>query len=206
MKKSIALLLAACVLGVLVWMVWSDGGQARRERRDRALVVAVQRSDLAAATRLLGEGADPNAQTPPTTLSQKVRYYRFMVSNGAKVSPWGHMEDRNQHYSVLEIAAMRGDADMAGLLLSRGADVDYKDRAKGTALGWAISLSGLSLFGPQDGRDYKRVVALLKAARRPGRAAYPAPTLPSHRPMAKTMPPPMMTWTTVWASGLFMKR
>ena len=35
--------------------------------------------------------------------------------------------------------------------------------------------------------------------------SHPAPILPSHRPMAKTMPPPMMTCTTVWTSGLFIK-
>ena len=193
MKKPAVLLLAACALGVLAWVVWSGAGQGKRERRDQALVSAVQKDDLPAATRLLNGGADPNAQTPPTTFSQKVRYYRFMVSNGAKVPPWGHLGDRNQHYSVLEIATMRGDADMVGLLLSRGADVNYKDRAKGTALGWALTLGDFPQFGPPDGRDYKRVIALLRAARRQRHAAYPAPILPSHRPMAKTMPPPMMT-------------
>lgn len=174
LKQYAAFFLLALIVGVLAWRLWPDDGQARRQQgRDRALVLAVQGDDLAAATRLLGEGADPNAQTPPTSIGQKVRYYRFMVSNGVKVPPWGHMGDRNQHYSVLEVASMRGNADMAGLLLAKGADVSYKDRAKGTALGWALSLNGFSLFGRQDSRDYPRVVALLRAAKARRKAPSP---------------------------------
>ena len=44
---------------------------------------------------------------------------------------------------------------------------------------------------------------------RPVSIQYPygaAPMRPRKRPMAKTMPPPTMTWPTVWASGVFMKR
>lgn len=173
MKRPAALLLMVCALAAVAWLLWADGGQSRRTRRDRALVSAVQKDDLAAAARLLGEGADPNAQTPPTSLGRKIHYYRRVVSGGAGVPSLGHLGDRGPHYSVLEIASMRGNVGMVSLLLSRGADASYKDRANGTAHRWALAAGGPFSRGPVGGRDYPRVIALLSASQQKKRAAPP---------------------------------
>ena len=164
-KQFISLFLAVAVLGVLAWRLWPDGGQARRQQRNSELLNAVSQNRLTDATHLLGEGADPNTQTPPTSLAEKVSYYRFLRLSGAKVMPWGHMADRNQHYSVLEVATMHGNADMVGLLLSKGADVTHRDRAGDTALDRAEIFDRMPKFGALKNRDDTRVVVLLKAAR-----------------------------------------
>lgn len=170
MKRPAALLLMVCVLGVFAWLLRPNGG---RERRDRALVSAVQKDDLAAATRLLGEGADSNTQTPPTSLGRKIHYYQRVASGGAGVPSLGRLGDRSPHYSVLEIAAMRGNPDMVRLLLSKGADVSYKDRTNRTARDWALAAGSPFGGGSMGGRDYGSVIALLSASHREKRAAHP---------------------------------
>ena len=146
--------------------------------------------------------------------------YYFDVSNRVRrPAKWQHLEYK-PHWSVLKIAAMHGKADMVRLLLSEGAAAGYLDTDGYTALSKRERYKGQI-----DAHRVERhpLSAHLRAAQGGGSAeespwsplpgdrsrregSHPAPILPSHRPMAKTMPPPMMTCTTVWASGLFMKR
>ena len=118
------------------------------------------------------------------------------------------MDDLNPHWSLLNLAVVSGNMDMVNVLLLKGADVGYRDRAGETAPVRAKIGLNSSLTAPQEASSTRRIIALLRAAeaRKKARqaaplhiytwkrgASHPAPILPSHRPMAKTMPPPTMT-------------
>ena len=220
-KQFVGLFLIVAVLGVLAWRLWPDSGRARQQQRNSDLVRAVIRNHLADATRLLDEGADPNTQIPSFNTLQKAEWYLYGVSHRMKPPTWRQMDDMDPHWSLLNFAAVRGNTDMVSVLLLRGADVGYRDRAGETALVQAKMRLNSSLTTPQGASSTRRIIALLRAAEARQKkarqaaplhiytwkrgASHPAPILPSHRPMAKTIPPPMMTCTTVWARGLFMK-
>ncbi len=168
-RQSIALFLSAVVLGLLVWRLWPDAWQAHRQQRSRELLRAVAQNRLADATRLLNEGADPDTQMPPISFSQKAElYYLFYVSHRLKPPAGRRIEDLSPVWSVLEIAAMRGNADMVGTLLAKGAHVGYRDRRGDTALGWAERMKGVVMPTRMPTRwgasQYPRTIALLKAA------------------------------------------
>lgn len=159
-KQSFVLALVVAALGLLAWRLWPDPAQARRHQRDRALIRAVQANDLSAATRLLGTGADPNGHLPPISVSRKAQIYYLYSSRLRRVPAWGDLERMDRHWSLLEVAALLGNADMVSALLAKGADVNYHDRAGNTALTLAGKLNGDS----RNGSDYPRVLALLNAA------------------------------------------
>jgi hypothetical protein len=58
-------------------------------------------------------------------------------------------------------------------------------------------------------RMVRRAISLVPKMRRKRQKkpseSYP-PNVPSQIPTAKTMPPPMITWTIVFRSGVFIKR
>lgn len=163
-KQLVALCLLALIVGVLTWRLWPDGDQMRRQQRSRGLLRAVMQNHLADATRLLDEGADPDIQLQPLSFTQKAQIYYFEVSHRVKPPGWKQMDDANPHWSVLQIAAMRGNADMVSVLISKGADVGYRDKTGNTALGEVQGVRGGMPPALSSGRDYPRVVALLKAA------------------------------------------
>ncbi len=162
-KRIIGLCLLALVVGVLAWRLWPDGEQARRQQRNSDLVRAVQVNDLAAATRLLNEGADPNAQAVPLSFTQKVKWDYVQVSHGRKALTWSQMDAWNPRWSALEIAVLHGKLSMVKVLLSKGAEVRHRDEFGDTALSWAERLKG----GPKlasDTHDRLLIAALLEAA------------------------------------------
>jgi hypothetical protein len=173
MKKSsqqlTALLLIVALASVLVWRPWADGRDERRQQRNQALLTAAARNRLGDVVSLLDEGADPDTQMPPMSFSQKAElYYLFYVSHRLKPPAGRRIEDLSPVWSVLEMAAMRGNADMVGTLLAKGAHVGYRDRRGDTALGWAERMKGVVMptrmptrWGPS---QYPRTIALLKAA------------------------------------------
>ncbi len=168
-KRSLALFLLALVVCALAWRLWPDGREAHRQQRNRDLFRAVALHRLADATRLLNEGADPDTQMPPISFSQKAElYYLFYVSHRLKPPAGRRIEDLSPVWSVLEIAAMRGNADMVGTLLAKGAHVGYRDRRGDTALGWAERMKGVVMPTRMPTRwgasQYPRTIALLKAA------------------------------------------
>lgn len=207
-KQFVGMFLIVAVLGVLAWQLWPDGGQARQQQRNSHMVCAVVRNRLADATRLLDEGADPNTQIPSFDTLQKAEWYFSEVSHRTKPPTWRQMDDLNPHWSLLNFAVVSGNMDMVNVLLLKGADVGYRDRAEETAPVQAKIGLNSSLTTPQEASSTRRIIALLRAAeaRKKARqaaplhiytwkrgASHPAPILPSHRPMAKTMPPPTMT-------------
>ena len=127
-KQAVAAFLAVAVLGLLAWRLWPDGGQVRQQQRNRELIREVWLGHLAGATRLLDLGADPNAHMQPPTFSDKVGLYYFCFSHKLKAPPWQKIDDMNPGWPPLQMAAMRGNADMVSLLLSKGADVSYRDK------------------------------------------------------------------------------
>lgn len=163
-KQLAALFLLTLVVCALAWRLWPDGGQARRQQRNHELLQAVIQNHLADAARLLDEGADPNMQQPAFSLSKKAEIYYFGVSRRIKTPNWRHLDDMNPRWSVLQIAAMHGNADMINALLSKGADVGYRDRQGGTALTWVGGVKSNPAVVSASARKYPRVVALLRAA------------------------------------------
>jgi len=165
-KQSLVLVFVVAAAGLLAWRLWPDQAQARRQQRDRDLIQAVRHNDLSAATRLLGEGADPNARTPPISVSQKAQIYYFYAARMRRVPAWGDLDRMDPHWSLLEVAVLRGDADMVSALLTKGADANYHDKGGITALTWAGRMKSFS----RNNGDHPRIIALLKAA-----AARPRP-------------------------------
>jgi hypothetical protein len=176
-KRSVGLFLLAAALGVLAWRLWPDAGQARRQQRSRELLQAVIQNRLADATRLLDEGADPNTQAPPLSLAQKARWDYFEVSHGRKALTWGQMDAMTPGLSVLQIAVMNDNADMVRVLLSKGADAGYRNRAGQRALGMVVWPNGVTPPAAGKADRLWRIVALLKAAAA-GKAPTPSPSPP----------------------------
>jgi len=174
-RKSLRLFLLAAAAGLLLWGSWLYAGQVRRQQRDRALVRAVKSDRLPAALALLDEGADPSARTPPLSAFQKAKVFYYGKKHGVTMPAWGHMDDANQGWSVLEIAVMRGDPALVSALLFKGADLAYKDKAGKTATDWAQHLSGTSEMAFPGGSTYRRILASLKAAAARPRQSGSAP-------------------------------
>ena len=163
-KQSIGLFLSVVVLGVLAWRLWPDGGRARQQQRNTGLLSAVLTDHLSDATQMLDEGADPNVQTRPFSVAGKAQAYYYFVSHKVKPPDWGHMDDLNPRLSVLQIAVDRGDAEMVGVLLTKGADVRYRDKAGSTALDLAEIRKATLPPTTWNASTYPRIVALLKGA------------------------------------------
>ncbi len=171
-KQYAAAFLIIAILGVVTWRLWPDDGRARQ--RDNDLVHAVKTNDLPDVTRLLEEGADPNALLPAFGLSQKAQIYYLGVTHKIKTPDWGHMDDMNPRWSVLELAVLRGDSDIVSALLSKGADIRYRDKQGKTVVMWGAMLEGMPAMPLGTNRDYPRIAAMVKAAAaRPRPAAHP---------------------------------
>ena len=84
----------------------------------------------------------------------------FFLSHRMKMPSWGDLDKASPRWSLLETAAVLGNADMTGALLKSGADIGYRDKQNDTALTLMTRAGG----GFRNGRDYPRVLALLKAA------------------------------------------
>ncbi len=175
-RQSVVLFLLAVALGVLTWRLWPDAGQASRQQRNRALFQEVTANHLAAATRLLDEGADPNAQKPPFSFAQKGKMYYFWASHGIKPPAWGQVDDTYIGWSMLQLAAMRGNAELVDVLLSKGADVNYRNKIGDTALSRVQGMKGRMSPAAWNASSYPRIVALLKAAEARRTAPTPVPS------------------------------
>lgn len=164
-KQSIAVFLAVAVLGLFIWHLWPDNGEARQRQRDSDLLRAVSYNRLADATRLLDEGADPNTRVPPLSLTQKTKLEYQEMSHGKRPVAWSQIDAAygDAGWSVLEVAVMHGKVSLVQALLSKGADVEYRDPWGQTALGWANMLKGGSPLASRTA-DSLRIAALLKAA------------------------------------------
>jgi hypothetical protein len=120
---------------------WSEA-EAREARVPRAvdvpaLVRAAEREDMAIVRALVERGADVN-QGSPSALWMAVagRYaaiVRHLLESGADV----HAASPETGHAPLHVAAMRGWADLVGLLLEHGADPGQRDKAGRTPLDWA---------------------------------------------------------------------
>ena len=163
-KQFVGMFLIVAVLSVLAWRLWPDGGRARQQQRNTDLVRAVVRNYLADATRLLEEGADPNTQIPSFDTLQKAEWYFSEVSHRMKPPTWRQMDDLNPHWSLLNLAVVSGNMDMVNVLLLKGADVGYRDRAGETASVQAKIRLNSSLTTPQEASSTRRIIALLRAA------------------------------------------
>jgi len=166
-RKSLALVFIVAAVGFLTWRLWPDGASSRRHQRGLALIHALGTNDLVAATRLLDEGADPNAQLPTLSFTQKAEKYYLRVSRGMKSPTWNQDDEFNPRWSALEVAVVFDDVDMVGPLLAKGADAKYRDKIGNTALVWAKRLKMVERPGTQKSRDYSRMILLLEAADAP---------------------------------------
>lgn len=164
-KRSVAVFLLALVVCVLAWRLWPDGGEARRQQRNRDLLRAVSYNRLAEATHLLDEGADPNAQVPPLSFTQKTKLEYLEMSRGKKPVAWSQIDAKyaDTGWSVLEVAVIHNKVSMVQALLSKGADAGYHDPWGQTALGWANMLKGGSPLASGTA-DSLRIAASLQAA------------------------------------------
>jgi ankyrin repeat protein len=134
---------------------------AAAQEKERALVEAARKADLATASRLLQEGASPRAaigparaplaipEEPATAQSMlamqtalcaaasagSLEIARLLVAAGAEVNRAG------PYGTPLAIAALRGDARLATMLLRAGADPNVRDGGGATPLYRAV-LSG----------------------------------------------------------------
>ena len=106
----------------------ADNNAALKAKQKRQLLDAIRRNDAAAAERLLSAGADANAAPVADVGGEQAlhlaAYYgisivKVLLKHGADVNAataLGH--------TALHIAAKRGHAEVARLLLDRGADVE----------------------------------------------------------------------------------
>lgn len=116
-------------LSELIDEFYDRQGKAIRERMEREsslpLLKAARKGDLAEVKKLLGQGADVNAEDPRrggTALHEAAYWGRpdvaaLLIESGAQVNG-----DKN--YSPLNDAAWRGNTEVAELLLEKGADVN----------------------------------------------------------------------------------
>ena len=163
-KQFAALFLVALVICLLAWRFWPDGRQALQQQRNSELLQAVAQSRLADAARLLDEGADPNTQTQPLSLSQKAQIYYHYLSHGTKVPTWSDPDKMDVRWSVLQVAIVQGNADMVNVLLTKGADVGHRDRMGETALKLAKMELGSSLTTDRQAQSFRRIIVQLRAA------------------------------------------
>ncbi len=102
---------------------------------------AVRSGDYNEVKRLIGVGADVNAQDNfGETALMKATYYehqevaQLLIENGADVNI-----QENSGATALFFATERGYLEVAILLIENGADVNIQDNIGSTALTWALT-------------------------------------------------------------------
>ena len=119
-----------------------------------ALHRAVQNAQVELATKLLEDGADPNAtdfdRVEPLHLAAQegsTELVQALLRHGADVNAVGFRHNE----TPLHIAALYGHDDVAAVLLEHGADPSARNMLKKTALDFAVE------------GDHHDVAALLRA-------------------------------------------
>lgn len=110
--------------------------QNTQQSLDKALVTAIQRSQLDNVTHLLNQGANPNPSTNqniiPLFFAKTKEITKALINAGARVN-----EQNTHNKTALHEAGLWGHADVAAVLIENGADVTLKDLDKRTALYYA---------------------------------------------------------------------
>lgn len=108
--------------------------------RGTALIEAARVGDAESIRLLVSKGADVNAATANgvTALTEAVLFGRsnvaaYLLANGASVKIRASVIE----HPVLSLAAMRGDAGIAKMLIEKGAEVNAQDAMGHTPLMWA---------------------------------------------------------------------
>jgi ankyrin repeat protein len=133
----------ATLFTAVAWLPAEAQTPARRSRGEVGLLDAVERGDRAAAVRLLGSGANPNAGGPDGTTpimfaaaNDDVELVRALIRAKANVNA------RNQFgTTALTEAAIIGSAPIIDALLKAGADPNTKNPEGETPL-MAVARSG----------------------------------------------------------------
>lgn len=106
---------------------------ARNEKGDTALIIALERSDRDWTGFLLNKGADPNLATPtgdtPLIVAARAGFEEaaeWLLSMGAKVDAANHMGE-----TPLIIAVQQRQPELVKVLLNAGANPDRSDSAAG---------------------------------------------------------------------------
>jgi hypothetical protein len=116
---------ALIAFGVLSYRERYDERKGRPSLRGNAITASVAAGDAGAVRAALTKGADPNLcdedGSPPLTLTENIDIASALLDAGAKIDYAGRRED-----TPLMVAARFGRADMARLLLRRGAAVNQR--------------------------------------------------------------------------------
>jgi hypothetical protein len=130
-----------------VRLLLSYGANVNRlsEQRDTALFWAVYNGNFEMVKDLLEYGADPNSAGTPTTCllnwgctKKDWKILELLVRSGANLN---QKDDSGHSFSILHIAAHKGDAELVKFLLEHGADSTITDSLGATPLQIAEEVS-----------------------------------------------------------------
>jgi len=132
-RRRLVLLAVSLVSAVSCGKIGID---KRDEHGMTALMHAAQRGDRAEVERLIARGANVNATVPTRDVREMIAFLSWMQQ----------LPKSDIGYRPLHYAAQSGHADVARVLIQKGADVTHIDRGGMTALDLAITKSDLAIM------------------------------------------------------------
>lgn len=140
MEKDWRKLLILGAVAVLILFLLVSSGKIGIDKRDEhgmtALMYAAQRGDRVQAELLIARGASINARVPTRDLREFIAFISWMQQ----------LPSSDIGYTPLLYAAQGGHANVAQLLIQKGADIHHAARGGETALDLAVWRSDLEMI------------------------------------------------------------
>jgi ankyrin repeat protein len=155
--------LFVAVLVALAWQGTHDASQQRQKRLNNALILESERDDSVAVSKLIHEGADPNACEQPSSFKERlerdypkaysVLHYFDRDDNGPRI-----------YDPALVNAVSLGNVNAVKALLAGGASVQQKDSTGESVLHLAKEEARDSYRRPGVSNNSDKILLMLKQA------------------------------------------